>query len=258
MAKVGKKAQTSAIDDWGADALSRDAGKYLDSVKDHPHYDRIIFQLRSKGYNNVEITQMLKYAIANGAENYSSNVDKLQTEYAATQVKSLSQGSLILLGTWFTAEIGIAIATKPQAVIRAINATKNAATPGAAVAGKAGDSIVKSPLDELKESGAKYNLSQLKWVVRTKNGKIMWLEEGKTLAGLKHIIKRHGDDFLKKGIPENQIVPLLKNVLEKGKYVKDISNSIGPGAIYYYNGAYYGVGYGTNGFIVTFYPLSQK
>ncbi len=109
---------------------------------------------------------------------------------------------------------------------------------------------------ELKESGAKHSKKNTVFITKTPDGKLLWLETGNSNAGLKHILKRHGADFNKRGIKTSEIPKLLKEVLsetpietgEKGK---------GPYAVYEYNDQRYNVAYGENGFIVSFYPISK-
>lgn len=47
----------------------------------------------------------------------------------------------------------------------------------------------------------------------------MWLENGTDTAGLNHIITEHADDFLNKGITQEQIPDYVMNALENGKIV---------------------------------------
>ena len=47
----------------------------------------------------------------------------------------------------------------------------------------------------------------------------MRLENGTDTAGLNHIITEHADDFLNKGITQEQIPDYVMNALENGKIV---------------------------------------
>ena len=47
----------------------------------------------------------------------------------------------------------------------------------------------------------------------------MWLENGTDTVGLNHIITEHADDFLNKGITQEQIPDYIMNALENGKIV---------------------------------------
>ena len=78
------------------------------------------------------------------------------------------------------------------------------------------------------------------------------LEKGNSEAGLKHILKRHSEDFAKQGI--NDILNLLQDVLSSTPIKTEVKNN-GLFADYRCNGNTYRVAYGTNGFIVSFYPI---
>lgn len=80
----------------------------------------------------------------------------------------------------------------------------------------------------------------------------MWLENGNSKAGLQHILERHADDFASQGV--NDIPCLLEEVLSTNP-IKSGSNAKGLFADYSLNGNSYRVAYGTNGFIVSFYPI---
>ena len=68
----------------------------------------------------------------------------------------------------------------------------------------------------------------------------MWLENGTDTAGLNHIITEHADDFLNKGITQEQIPDYVMNALERPIYE------------FTYNGEIHKVAItvGNNGFIV--------
>ena len=80
----------------------------------------------------------------------------------------------------------------------------------------------------------------------------MWLENGNSKAGLTHILERHAGDFASQGI--NDVPKLLNDVLDTNP-IKTGSNAKGLYADYVLNGNTYRVAYGTNGFIVSFYPI---
>jgi len=107
-------------------------------------------------------------------------------------------------------------------------------------------------LDELASSGVKYNPYDVVAVFKNADGKLMWLENGNSKAGLTHILERHADDFTSQGI--NDVPKLLKDVLAT-QPIKIGSNAKGLFADYVLNGYYYRVAYGTNGFVVSFYPI---
>ncbi|WP_290850740.1 PKD domain-containing protein [Eubacterium sp. LMAG:50] len=107
-------------------------------------------------------------------------------------------------------------------------------------------------LNELENSGVKYNPDNVVRVMKNSEGKLMWLENGNSKAGLTHILERHADDFASQGVSD--IPKLLENVLSTNP-IKSGSNVKGRFADYIWNGNSYRVAYGTNGFVVSFYPI---
>ena len=74
-------------------------------------------------------------------------------------------------------------------------------------------------LEELRNSGEKYNEKDIIFIVRQKNGKIAWLEEGNDSVGLKHIKQEHSKELNNKGIKDNLIPELLKEAITHGKII---------------------------------------
>lgn len=107
-------------------------------------------------------------------------------------------------------------------------------------------------LDELAHSGVKYNPEDVISVIKRSDGTLMWLEKGNEASGLTHIIKNHADDFAAKGIDD--IPSFLEEVLSTNP-IRTGSNSKGPFADFLLDGNEYRVAYGTNGYIVSFYPI---
>ena len=108
-------------------------------------------------------------------------------------------------------------------------------------------------LDELANSGVKYNPEDIVAITKTADGKIVWLENGTDTAGLNHIITEHADDFLNKGITQEQIPDYVMNALENGKIVGYQGRGTGrPIYEFTYNGEIHKVAItvGNNGFIV--------
>ncbi|HLR34705.1 MAG TPA: hypothetical protein VK071_05160 [Tissierellales bacterium] len=73
-------------------------------------------------------------------------------------------------------------------------------------------------LDELANSGVKYNVNDIVAITKTPDGRSVWLENGNSKAGLKHVMK-HADEFISKGIPEKDISKFIMEALENGKVV---------------------------------------
>ena len=121
-------------------------------------------------------------------------------------------------------------------------------------AGKVVESGLNSNLlDELVNSGVKYNPEDIVAITKTADGKLVWLENGTDTAGLNHIITEHADDFLNKGITQEQIPDYVMNALENGKIVGYQGRGTGrPIYEFTYNGEIHKVAItvGNNGFIV--------
>ena len=108
-------------------------------------------------------------------------------------------------------------------------------------------------LDELANSGVKYNPEDIVAITKTADGKLVWLENGTDTAGLNHIITEHADDFLNKGITQEQIPDYVMNALENGKIVGYQGRGTGrPIYEFTYNGEIHKVAItvGNNGCIV--------
>ena len=108
-------------------------------------------------------------------------------------------------------------------------------------------------LDELANSGVKYNPEDIVAITKTADGKLVWLENGTDTAGLNHIITEHADDFLNKGITQEQIPDYVMNALENGKIVGYQGRGTErPIYEFTYNGEIHKVAItvGNNGFIV--------
>ena len=107
-------------------------------------------------------------------------------------------------------------------------------------------------MEELASSGVKYNLDEVIAVTKTPDGNLLWLEQGNTRSGLTHILERHAEDFASQGVDD---IPQLLNDVVKNSPIKTGSNSKGLFADYVLNGNTYRVAFGTNGYIVSFYPI---
>ncbi len=107
-------------------------------------------------------------------------------------------------------------------------------------------------MDELAGSGVKYNPDEVIVITKTSDGHLLWLEQGNAKSGLTHILERHAVDFESQGI--DNIPQLLSSVI-KNSPIKTGSNSKGLFADYVLNGNKYRVAFGTNGYIVSFYPI---
>ncbi|WP_228478991.1 hypothetical protein [Listeria seeligeri] len=116
----------------------------------------------------------------------------------------------------------------------------------------ANELLDKKLLDELAASGVKYNPEDVVMITKAPDGKLLWLEKGNDKVGLKHIVNGHAADFEAKGIKD---IPSFLNEVLKAKPIKTGVGKNGPFADYLVDGVKYRVAYGTNGFIVSFYPI---
>jgi RHS repeat-associated protein len=71
----------------------------------------------------------------------------------------------------------------------------------------------------LAEQGIKHTPKDIVRISQTSTGKTVFLEKGTSRAGLEHIIKKHGADFAKRGISEEQIPDIVITAVTKGKVV---------------------------------------
>lgn len=119
-------------------------------------------------------------------------------------------------------------------------------------------------IKEIESNGTKFTKEHMVFIIRDKTGEIMWLETGNSNAGLEHIISRHADDFKSKhNIAKDGIAKHLKNVFSEGTviYSREIkkNNRRGLEKLYFYKDKYYLLsGVGTNGFIVSGYPIDKE
>jgi hypothetical protein len=75
-----------------------------------------------------------------------------------------------------------------------------------------------SLVSELKVAGIKFSEVDLKWIFKTDDGKIIFLEKGSASAGFEHILS-HKDDFIAKGILESDISDFIMQTLKENKIV---------------------------------------
>lgn len=107
-------------------------------------------------------------------------------------------------------------------------------------------------IEELSKSGQKHNIDEVIAITKTPEGKLVWLEKGNSDAGLKHVLERHASEFVSEGITD---IPRFLVELFKSKPIKMGSNAKGLYADYLFGKNTYRVAYGTNGYIVTVYPI---
>jgi len=80
-------------------------------------------------------------------------------------------------------------------------------------------SNTKPLLDELTQNGVKFSPDKVVQIGRDVSGRVVFLEEGNSKAGLQHIIERHGADFARQGISEAQIPDAVMAAATRSKQV---------------------------------------
>ena len=151
----------------------------------------------------------------------------------------------------------------PQLTVENSDAERIAAENEAAVAEEIG------LIEELDKNNVKFNREDIVFITRDKTGQILWLENGNAGAGLEHILNGNGKtighaaDFERAfGIERSEIPDLLKKVVSQGEIIsntlKPVGRRMGFERVYSYRGQKYVLaGIGTNGFIVSAYPVSN-
>lgn len=72
---------------------------------------------------------------------------------------------------------------------------------------------------ELAEQGIKHDANNITAIAKNAEGKIVFLENGDSSAGLQHILGRHKDDFARAGIDADQIPDLVIKAATEGTIV---------------------------------------
>lgn len=71
----------------------------------------------------------------------------------------------------------------------------------------------------LREAGVKHTPEQIVDIRRTRDGRVIFLENGHSWAGLRHIITRHEEDFVRSGIVREDIAHAVMTAVTEGKIV---------------------------------------
>ena len=93
-------------------------------------------------------------------------------------------------------------------------------------------------IQELKNQNIKFSENDVRFITKDKTGQTVWLENGNSSAGLKHILdgngktKGHAEDFQKAfGISRADVPAYLEKVITNGRIVnykmKPIGNRMG-------------------------------
>ncbi|ROT34231.1 WXG100 family type VII secretion target [Micromonospora sp. HM5-17] len=112
-------------------------------------------------------------------------------------------------------------------------------------------------LEELSRQGIKHNPDDIVLIGKDGTGKIIFLENGNSRAGLRHITERHAADFADVGVAEEKIANLVFSAVTEGKVVgmqrtRPIYEVVFEGRIYRV-----AVTVGDNGFIVGANPVGR-
>lgn len=119
-------------------------------------------------------------------------------------------------------------------------------------------------INMLENAKVKYDKENIVFAIKDNNGRLYWLEHGNNSVGLKHIINRHKNAFNKAyGVKEKDIAGFIKNMILSGTIIAE-RQKIRYGKVhieqnYKYMGKYYTLNaVGTNGFIVSCYPINVE
>jgi len=130
---------------------------------------------------------------------------------------------------------------------------------------KSSNSLIdKSIVSEMEKNKIKFAKEDLIFATKDKTGQLIFLEKGNCSAGLKHIEQRHAKDFVEKhNIQVSQVSKHIHAVFTQGdlEYSRTTIKNGKEGfeRLYKYEGKYYLLsGVGTNGFVVSAYPLNNK
>ena len=124
--------------------------------------------------------------------------------------------------------------------------------------------VDKNIVSEMERNNIKFTKEDLIFTTKDKTGQLIFLEKGNSSAGLKHIEQRHTEDFVEKHkIQASQVSKHIHSVFTQGdlEYSRTTVKKGKEGfeRLYKYKGKYYLLsGIGTNGFVVSAYPLDDK
>ncbi|ACK66413.1 conserved hypothetical protein [Rippkaea orientalis PCC 8801] len=114
-------------------------------------------------------------------------------------------------------------------------------------------------IEELEAAGIKHNPEEIIAITRLSNDKIIFLEQGNRRSGLQHILEKHGQDFINRGIAENRVVEVIMKAIIEGRIVgtqgstRTIYEVMFEGKVQYLS-----INVGNNGYIVGANPTSRK
>ena len=137
--------------------------------------------------------------------------------------------------------------------------------------GGAAPLVEEAHLDEMEKKGVKFSIDDIIMTAKDEKGNLVWLEKGDNNKGLQHILYGsdgligHEKDFERAFKISKEGIPVfLKSIITNGSIISDrkvkLSNGkIGIERVYNVDGKHFLLtGVGTNGFIVTSYPVEVK
>ena len=71
----------------------------------------------------------------------------------------------------------------------------------------------------LRDAGVKHTPEKIVDIRRTRDGRVIFLEDGSSWAGLQHIITRHEADFVRRGIAREDIAQVVMTAVTEGEIV---------------------------------------
>lgn len=74
-------------------------------------------------------------------------------------------------------------------------------------------------LAALSQAGIKHSPEKIVRIAKQGDGKIVFLEEGNTEAGLQHILEEHSSEFLNQGIELEQIPDVIIAAVTQGRVI---------------------------------------
>jgi hypothetical protein len=135
-------------------------------------------------------------------------------------------------------------------------------TSSAATSGAEGSAVAAAETEliaELETSGVKFSRQDLISIARDATGRVVFLEEGNSAAGLQHILEGHEQDFAANGISAAEIPDAVMAAVTRGSIIGYEGEGVGrPIYEVIFNGQVrrIAVTVGSNGFIVGANPSS--
>lgn len=116
-----------------------------------------------------------------------------------------------------------------------------------------------SLISELEQAGIKHISDNILRIAKKSDGSIVFLEQGNSRAGLRHILEGHLNDFINRGISENQIPDAIITAVIRGRIVGTQAAGRSIYEVIFNNQTQYiSVTVGSNGYIVGANPTPER